>query len=260
MDRTDNSRYILETFAKDFALLRTRPQFVERPQVLELPVMSPESSNIRFGVFEADLNAVELRKNGRKIKLQGQPFQLLAMLLERPGQVTTREELRARLWPADTFVDFDHGLNAAIKRLRDALGDSAENPRFVETLARRGYRFIAPINAVAVHVPFFEKTITERRFSGGHWRVAVAVLLVLFGTGAGWVAARHFNGDPKVLVAERRLTANPPDEPILNAVISPDAKYLAFASSPPERPTRSRCLQASYRSQPVGFPMEVMCS
>jgi Tol biopolymer transport system component/DNA-binding winged helix-turn-helix (wHTH) protein len=197
--------------------------------VPEFPFFSPESSNIRFGVFEADLNAVELRKNGRKIKLQGQPFQLLAMLLERPGQVTTREELRARLWPADTFVDFDHGLNAAIKRLRDALGDSAENPRFVETLARRGYRFIAPINTVAVNMPISEKTITERRLGGGHWRIAAAVLLVLFGTGAGWVAARHFNVNPKVLVAERRLTANPPDEPILNAVISPDAKYLAFA-------------------------------
>ena len=197
----------------------------------ELPVSSPESSHIRFGVFEADLRAIELRKNGRKIKLQGQPFQLLAMLLKRPGQVTTREELRARLWPADTFVDFDHGLNAAIKRLRDALGDSAENPRFIETLARRGYRFIAPITVpvdpAIDKMSVSEKTISDHPLGGGHWRIAIAILLVLLGSGAGWVAARHFN--PKVLIAERRLTANPPDDPILNAVISPDARYLAFA-------------------------------
>lgn len=87
----------------------------------------------------------ELRKRGRKIRLQDQPFQVLAILLERPGEVVTREELRQKLWPADTFVDFDHGLNNAINRLREALCDSAENPLFIETLPRRGYRFIAPI-------------------------------------------------------------------------------------------------------------------
>src|SRR5215467_3741071 len=100
---------------------------------------------IRFGIFEVDLRAGQLRRNGLKVRLQEQPFQVLAMLLKRPGEVVTREDLHARLWPADTFVDFDHGLNAAVKRLRDALGDSAENPRFVETLARRGYRFLAPL-------------------------------------------------------------------------------------------------------------------
>ncbi len=100
---------------------------------------------IHFGVFEADLRAGELRRNSSKVKLQEQPFQILAMLLERPGEIVTREELRARLWSADTFVDFDHGLNSAIRRLRDVLGDSAENPSFVETLGRRGYRFIAPV-------------------------------------------------------------------------------------------------------------------
>src|SRR5262249_46865661 len=96
---------------------------------------------IGFGVFQADLRAGELRRNGSKVRLQDQPFQVLAVLLEKPGEVVTREELRAKLWPADTFVDFDHGLNAAIKRLRDALGESAERPIFVETIARRGYRF-----------------------------------------------------------------------------------------------------------------------
>jgi len=103
------------------------------------------SSVIHFGVFEADLRAGELRRNGSKVKLQEQPFQILAMLLERPGEIVTREELRARLWSADTFVDFDHGLNSAIRRLRDALGDSAENPSLVETLGRRGYRFISAV-------------------------------------------------------------------------------------------------------------------
>ncbi len=112
---------------------------------------------VRFGVFEVDLESGELRKNGLKVKLQEQPFQILAMLLERPGEVVTREELRQKLWSADTFVDFDHSLNAAIKKLRQAVGDSADSPRFVETLARRGYRFIAPVDGATRHNPT-EKT------------------------------------------------------------------------------------------------------
>jgi TolB-like protein/Tfp pilus assembly protein PilF len=104
---------------------------------------SSSSQIIRFSTFELDVHAGELRKQGVKIKLQEQPFQILAMLLEHPGQLVTREELRGRLWPSDTFVDFDHGLNKAINKLREALGDSAENPRLIETLAKRGYRFLA---------------------------------------------------------------------------------------------------------------------
>ncbi len=99
----------------------------------------------RFGVFELDLIAGELRKGGVKLRLQGQPFQVLALLLERAGEVVTREELQQKLWPSDTFVDFDHSLNTAINKVREALGDSASAPRYVETLARRGYRFIAPV-------------------------------------------------------------------------------------------------------------------
>src|SRR6201984_2976364 len=106
----------------------------------------PLSSIVRFGTFELNLRAGELLRRGQKIKLQEQPLQVLAALLERPGEIVTREELRSKLWPADTFVDFDHSLNAAIKRLRDALGESADAPVFIETLARRGYRFIAPVN------------------------------------------------------------------------------------------------------------------
>ena len=99
----------------------------------------------RFGVFEADLVSGELRKNGTRIRLQDQPFRLLAMLLEQPGEMVSREDLRSKLWPGDTFVDFDHSLNTAVNKLREALGDAATNPRFVQTVARRGYRFIAPV-------------------------------------------------------------------------------------------------------------------
>jgi TolB-like protein/DNA-binding winged helix-turn-helix (wHTH) protein/Tfp pilus assembly protein PilF len=102
---------------------------------------------LRFGVFEADLRTGELTKHGRRLSLQQQPFQLLAVLLEKPGQLVTREELRSRLWPR-TIVDFDHGLNKAINKIREALGDSADNPRFVETVARRGYRFLADVAVV----------------------------------------------------------------------------------------------------------------
>src|SRR6266568_2170382 len=105
------------------------------------------SRTYRFGVFELDLRVGELRRNGLKVKLQEQPLQVLTLLLDKPGEIVTREDLRNRLWPADTFVDFDHSLNAAIRRLRDALGDSAENPRFVETVARRGYRFLSPVSS-----------------------------------------------------------------------------------------------------------------
>src|ERR1700756_5326360 len=103
---------------------------------------------IRFGVFEIDLQGGELRRDGLKVRLQEQPFQILVMLIERPGEMVTRENLCRKLWPADTFVDFDHSLNAAVKRLRDALGESAETPIFIETLARRGYRFIAPVDGL----------------------------------------------------------------------------------------------------------------
>jgi TolB-like protein/DNA-binding winged helix-turn-helix (wHTH) protein/Tfp pilus assembly protein PilF len=100
---------------------------------------------VRFGTFEADLGTRELRKSGVRIKLHGQPFEVLVMLLERPGEAVPREELHQRLWATDTFVDFDAGLNTAINRLREALADSAENPRFIETVPRRGYRFVAPV-------------------------------------------------------------------------------------------------------------------
>jgi DNA-binding winged helix-turn-helix (wHTH) protein len=105
-----------------------------------------QSRILKFGVFEADLEAGELRKSGMRQKLAAQPFQVLQILLDHPQQIVTREELQRRIWPQDTFVDYDLALRKAITRLREVLGDSAESPRFIETIPRRGYRFIAPLN------------------------------------------------------------------------------------------------------------------
>jgi Tol biopolymer transport system component/DNA-binding winged helix-turn-helix (wHTH) protein len=110
-----------------------------------MPPLVNSSRIIRFGAFEVDLHAGELRKSGIRLKLQEQPFQILSLLLEQPGEIVTREEFQKKLWPGDTFVDFEHGLNTAITKLRQALSDEADNPRFIETLPRRGYRFIAPV-------------------------------------------------------------------------------------------------------------------
>jgi DNA-binding winged helix-turn-helix (wHTH) protein len=109
---------------------------------------------VRFGVFEVDLRSGELRKQGFRIRLQEQPFRILTLLVERPGEVVSREELQQKLWPEGTFVDFEKGLNIAVRKLRDALGDSADSPRFVETLSRRGYRFIASVQTRDVEGAF----------------------------------------------------------------------------------------------------------
>ncbi|MGA2416790.1 MAG: winged helix-turn-helix domain-containing protein [Candidatus Sulfotelmatobacter sp.] len=118
-----------------------------------------EKKIFRFGVYEVDVGSGELRKAGRRLRMQEQPFQALLLLLARPGEVVTREEFRQKLWPADTFVDFDHSLNTAINKIREALDDSAANPRFVETLARRGYRFLAPLEASGDGVAKIERPI-----------------------------------------------------------------------------------------------------
>ena len=162
---------------------------------------------LRFGVFELDLRVGELRKNGLRVRLQQQPFQILAMLLEHPGEVVGREELQKKLWPADTFVDFDHGLNKAINKVRDALGDSAESPRFVETIARRGYRFLAEVkaaDAVPVRSPELASppypasevgdrsdranklTMAEHFLPSIAWKILVFVLVLLVASLAVW--------------------------------------------------------------------------
>jgi Tol biopolymer transport system component/DNA-binding winged helix-turn-helix (wHTH) protein len=188
----------------------------------------------RFGLFEVDLRAGELRREGIKVKLQEQPFQILTHLLESPGEVVTREALRQRLWPADTFVDFDHSLNAAIRRLRDALGDTAENPRFVETVARRGYRFLAPVsmdsdkpNGIQA-VEANRTAAVQRSRNRRTWCLAagiLAVLLVAFGVFLGTSLPRH---EP-VALRMTHLTANPVDDPVHAAAVSRDGKYLAYS-------------------------------
>ena len=109
---------------------------------------TPQDVRYRFGVFEADAATGELRKQGLRVKVNVQPFQVLLMLLARPGELLTREEISRELWPDGTFVDYEHGVNSAVNRIREALGDQARNPRFIETLARRGYRFVAPVQRV----------------------------------------------------------------------------------------------------------------
>jgi DNA-binding winged helix-turn-helix (wHTH) protein len=118
-----------------------------------MPTPARSANLVKFDVFEVDLRAQELYKGGRRIKLQVQPFQVLAMMLERPGEVVTRDELQKRLWPADTFVDFDHSVNTAVKKLRQALGDDIKKPRFVETLPKRGYRFLATVKGTVAALP-----------------------------------------------------------------------------------------------------------
>jgi Tol biopolymer transport system component/DNA-binding winged helix-turn-helix (wHTH) protein len=192
---------------------------------------------VRFGIFEADLRTGGLRRNGARIRLQEQPFQVLALLLAKPGELVTREELQSKLWPADTFVDFEHGLNAAVKRVRDALGDSADNPRFIETLARRGYRFIAPVNDPAATSKDSYRNpqpaqptqplqaVSQAR---NYWQIVLATSLVLlFGIFGGWQAGHR--SAASVRLSERRLTGNPENEPITSAALSPDGRYLAFA-------------------------------
>ena len=119
--------------------------------------MNPTDSQpkiMRFGPFEADITTQELRKNGNKLRLPNQSFLVLSVLLERPGQLVTRDDLRERLWPSDTFVEYDQGLNVVVNRLHEALGDSAEKPRYIETLPRRGYRFIGAIEPVSANGGF----------------------------------------------------------------------------------------------------------
>src|SRR5580692_2102490 len=153
------------------------------------------SAVVCFDVFEVDLRAGELRKEGRRIKLQEQPFRVLSYLLERAGDVVTREELREKLWSADTFVDFDHGLNSAVARLRDALRDSADKPRFIETVAKRGYRFVAPLevappkgSAIPGLAPRVNQTLAGNA-GARTWMIGVP-LLVLLGAVGLWALYR----------------------------------------------------------------------
>jgi Tol biopolymer transport system component/DNA-binding winged helix-turn-helix (wHTH) protein len=195
-----------------------------------MPDQFSTSQVIRFATFEVDLQAQELRKGGLRLKLSGQPFQVLAILLEQPGVVVTREELQKRLWP-DTFVDVDHNLNTAINKIREVLGDSAENPRFVETLPRRGYRFIAPLdnaeNGVKRATIMSSDTAAPRR-----WRILGVALLfgalaLLAGTGFLVYKGRRVPASPR----QRTLTRLTFDEGLqFGPTWSPDGHYIAYSS------------------------------
>ena len=160
------------------------------------------SGRLRFGVFELDLRAGELCKHGMRVRLQEQPFQVLAMLVAHPGEVVSREDLRNKLWPADTFVDFDHGLNKAVNKIREALSDSAESPRFVETVARRGYRFLAEVTVVeeaaaSGTVPGPKPAARKTLVPSVRWGVTVPVLALLLGILIAW-AFRSRNGPSRI--------------------------------------------------------------
>ena len=236
---------------------------------VELPVAVNSSSRIiRFSTFEVNLQTGELRRRGQRVRLQEQPFQVLAALLERPGEVVTREELRSKLWPADTFVDFDHSLNAAIRRLRDALGESAETPIFVETVARRGYRFIGnveiPTEAPSARLrPWQRLSTTKKAVLSGLTACALALSFLYYShslrsrtvqpavtpavTNAGekytprlspdgqrlafvWNggAGPHFNLFVKVVGTEELLRLTNQASLDFNPVWSPDGRYIAF--------------------------------
>jgi len=181
---------------------------------------------IRFGLFEFDLAAGDLRKQGRKIQLQDQPFHVLERLLNRPGEVITREELQQALWPADTFVEFDQGLNTAIKKIRVALGDSAENPRFVETIPRKGYRFIAPVQGYAAPSVVAPRTGRRRL-----WPTATVSAIVVIGGCVLWFRMNQRREPAPVPVP---LTSYPGSE-ILPS-FSPDGNQVAFAWNTSENP------------------------
>jgi len=208
-----------------------------------------KSRILRFSTFELNLETRELRQRGQKIKLQEQPLQVLAALLERPGEVVTREELRSKLWSADTFVDFDHSLNAAIKRLRDALGESAEAPIFVETLARRGYRFIGNVEITTPsalsdlnglkrdtetgRIP--TKGLPTSAFGPWAWTrqfgLAVLAFVVVASMVGGWFLWRQASRSKlsQGSVTLQRLTTNATENGIIASAISPDGKYLAYS-------------------------------
>ncbi len=183
---------------------------------------------VHFGIFEADLQTGELRKNGLKVALQGQPFQVFAILLQSPGKLVTREELREKVWPGDTFVDFDHGLNTAITKIRVALEDDADNPRFVETLPRRGYRFIAPIsrNEFGDHLnPIPPQPSTG--FAPKRYIILAACVALLAATSVAyhfWPRSNNPSGPAKTMQISQW------NKPMNDAKLSPDGHAVAFVS------------------------------
>ena len=199
-------------------------------------VLSPRGTTrtVRFGVFEVDLQAGELRKHGTRVRLQEQPFHILAMLLNQPGELVSREELHRKLWRNDTFVDFDHGLNNAINRLRDALSESGDSRRYIETVPRKGYRFIAPVEQAgeaSVEPPEGQRDIPQTPAVGGHrsaaWWVTLAIILIIVAGVAGWVLSMRTTAS--LAVSETPvvpITSYLGDE--THPSFSPDGTRIAF--------------------------------
>lgn len=185
---------------------------------------------VQFGVFELDVRAAELRKNGVKLRLQEQPFRVLAVLLEQPGEVVTREELKEKLWPDDTFVDFDNSLNTAVNKLREVLGDSAASPRFVETVPRRGYRFLAPVAARAETAA--EAATQPDSSSVPHQRLRLQRngLGLVLGLALGAILFTQLRQpEPPSPLPVRRF-AYVPEEPADSPVISPNGRHIAYVT------------------------------
>jgi Tol biopolymer transport system component/DNA-binding winged helix-turn-helix (wHTH) protein len=197
---------------------------------------------VRFGVFEANRTTGELRKGGLRIRLQDQPFQILLMLLERPGEVVTREEIQLRLWPEGTFVEFEHSIGTAIKKLRQALGDDADTPRYIETLPRRGFRFIGPVESSAAEsFPPRSETGSEAVQESAsdsaivasivkrHKKAAIGSVAVVAALVVGTWFLLHRPPKSSAELRQKRLTFNTSENPVQGAALSPDGKYLAYS-------------------------------
>lgn len=192
---------------------------------------------VRFGVFELNIQAGELRKNGVKLKLQEQPFRVLTVLLEHAGEVVTREELKQWLWPDDTFVDFDNSLNTAVNKLREVLNDSASSPRFVETVPRRGYRFVAPVERIAeASQTLALRTPAALLPSIRPWQTAVIVLSALLIAAVSLILTLVRPSGAAREATVRTFTLSPPHQGFTHAVISPDGAHLAYVGEPDEHP------------------------
>jgi Tol biopolymer transport system component/DNA-binding winged helix-turn-helix (wHTH) protein len=207
-----------------------------------MSVQQDQSSRISFGPFDADLQTQELRKHGTRLRLPGQSFQILKLLLERKGNLVTRDELRQALWPADTYVDFEHGVNAAVNRLREILGDSADSPHLIETLPRRGYRFIGPIRndharspfevAPSAELPFEQRGRSETQPVSSRNRArrrAIAVAVIIFAGVSAFAVYRW--RIPRRTAVQRTLTRLTFDAGLqVGATWSPDGRSIAYSS------------------------------
>lgn len=238
----------------------------ERPE-------SPAPEVFAFGLFEADLKAEELRKNGRRVRLQGQPFRVLAILLEHPGEVVTREHIQKRLWDENTTVDFDHSLGIAVNKLRDALGDSADNPRFIETLARKGYRFIAPVTAVtraasgtapivAVAAPSSlpaDVLPEKQRGNTAVWVFAAIAACLLAALTAALFRPSHPGSVPRIVSVVRNGHVLPTQLDVENfSAMAVEGGHIYFSELEDGRPVLAQALAANGEVQDVKLPSEIV--